>query len=103
MDAANISVANKSITSSDLDISKLPMIPRFSGIAGTKNFLVRNTAIIDGIPKTIVVLRLTNPCLYFGNTPRSEEHTSELQSRGHLVYRLLLVKQMLRIREKHEI
>src|SRR5207253_10988186 len=28
----------------------------------------------------------------FGNRPRSEEHTSELQSRGHLVCRLLLEK-----------
>src|SRR5690625_5827854 len=27
-----------------------------------------------------------------GSTPRSEEHTSELQSRGHLVCRLLLEK-----------
>src|SRR5439155_18752546 len=27
-----------------------------------------------------------------GRTPRSEEHTSELQSRGHLVCRLLLEK-----------
>src|SRR5690625_6176382 len=27
-----------------------------------------------------------------GGTPRSEEHTSELQSRGHLVCRLLLEK-----------
>src|SRR5690625_5493983 len=27
-----------------------------------------------------------------GDTPRSEEHTSELQSRGHLVCRLLLEK-----------
>src|SRR5699024_1319716 len=53
--------------SSDLDISKLQMSPMFSRIAETKNFLGRNTAIIDGIPKTIVVLRLTNPLLYNGN------------------------------------
>src|SRR5690625_6633241 len=30
--------------------------------------------------------------LTFGNSNRSEEHTSELQSRGHLVCRLLLEK-----------
>src|SRR5690625_5665608 len=29
---------------------------------------------------------------YVGRAPRSEEHTSELQSRGHLVCRLLLEK-----------
>src|SRR5690625_5466704 len=31
-----------------------------------------------------------------GRIPRSEEHTSELQSRGHLVCRLLLEKKELR-------
>src|SRR5439155_19432100 len=31
--------------------------------------------------------------------PRSEEHTSELQSRGHLVCRLLLEKKKKKIRE----
>src|SRR5690625_5495321 len=30
------------------------------------------------------------------STPRSEEHTSELQSRGHLVCRLLLEKKKIR-------
>src|SRR5690625_6922183 len=30
------------------------------------------------------------------STPRSEEHTSELQSRGHLVCRLLLEKKNLK-------
>src|SRR5207253_3600555 len=33
----------------------------------------------------------SDPCLYCVG-PRSEEHTSELQSRGHLVCRLLLEK-----------
>src|SRR5690625_6382477 len=32
----------------------------------------------------------------FFKTPRSEEHTSELQSRGHLVCRLLLEKKKKR-------
>src|SRR5207253_6250613 len=32
------------------------------------------------------------PCAPFPRAPRSEEHTSELQSRGHLVCRLLLEK-----------
>src|SRR6266702_8202957 len=33
-----------------------------------------------------------NRLLRYGAGPRSEEHTSELQSRGHLVCRLLLEK-----------
>src|SRR5690625_6985880 len=33
-----------------------------------------------------------NPKLIIADEPRSEEHTSELQSRGHLVCRLLLEK-----------
>src|SRR5690625_5546060 len=34
----------------------------------------------------------TQPLVLFSYEPRSEEHTSELQSRGHLVCRLLLEK-----------
>src|SRR3989442_9566752 len=34
----------------------------------------------------------TEECLWGGSAPRSEEHTSELQSRPHLVCRLLLEK-----------
>src|SRR5690554_7468410 len=45
----------------------------------------------------IIVARLCRPCSLFYNTQvgqqlRSEEHTSELQSRPHLVCRLLLEK-----------
>src|SRR6266498_5249540 len=36
-------------------------------------------------------------------TRRSEEHTSELQSRPHLVCRLLLEKKKKKIRRKHRI
>src|SRR5690554_6963948 len=47
--------------------------------------------------KTNVVYRMDTvfcPVVFIGhdNTPRSEEHTSELQSRPHLVCRLLLEK-----------
>src|SRR2546429_6747567 len=35
--------------------------------------------------------------------PRSEEHTSELQSRLHLVCRLLLVKKKNKTRLKHDV
>src|SRR5437870_6507292 len=37
--------------------------------------------------------------LYDAHAPRSEEHTSELQSRGHLVCRLLLEKKKKNKRE----
>src|SRR5437870_11384301 len=40
----------------------------------------------------IVRKRAESPLLTLGRRPRSEEHTSELQSRGHLVCRLLLEK-----------
>src|SRR5207253_3875291 len=40
-----------------------------------------------------IAARLLHPlCSDGGSDPRSEEHTSELQSRGHLVCRLLLEK-----------
>ena len=39
------------------------------GNAGSKNFLVLNTAMIEGIPKMMAVFRLTKPCLYLGQAP----------------------------------
>src|SRR3989442_8709328 len=38
---------------------------------------------------------LVSPCLFEGSMCRSEEHTSELQSRPHLVCRLLLEKKKI--------
>ena len=38
------------------------------------------------------VINKTEPAIYVGTYGRSEEHTSELQSRLHLVCRLLLEK-----------
>src|SRR5204862_1947754 len=39
---------------------------------------------------------------HFGQTLRSEEHTSELQSRRDLVCRLLLEKKKKKIRQHHD-
>ena len=44
--------------------------------------------------QSIIVKTLTS---LYGLLPRSEEHTSELQSRGHLVCRLLLEKKKLQV------
>src|SRR5690554_7146235 len=50
------------------------------GLGGSKTIrgLIRNRVVGDGV--------------VYGNLERSEEHTSELQSRPHLVCRLLLEK-----------
>ena len=53
--------------------------------SGIKNFL----QITPASDKTITVTETSNH--------RSEEHTSELQSRGHLVCRLLLKKKKKKI------
>src|SRR5437870_11026132 len=61
------------------------------------------TTLFRSVPRLIVIkgadegkqFELTEPVLCVGRdstNPRSEEHTSELQSRGHLVCRLLLEK-----------
>src|SRR5690554_7664377 len=42
--------------------------------------------------KSLFLTILKNQGLSYQNSPRSEEHTSELQSRPHLVCRLLLEK-----------
>src|SRR5690625_6219015 len=44
------------------------------------------------IPSTIISEIICLNCFLFSLICRSEEHTSELQSRGHLVCRLLLEK-----------
>src|SRR5690625_6917674 len=46
----------------------------------------------NGMGTTIVVAIVTDEFITVGHVGRSEEHTSELQSRGHLVCRLLLEK-----------
>src|SRR5690625_5841706 len=45
-----------------------------------------------GFELSPVLWRKIKPSLSAGRVQRSEEHTSELQSRGHLVCRLLLEK-----------
>src|SRR5439155_16281009 len=45
---------------------------------------------------TVVGVTWTRPII----GPRSEEHTSELQSRGHLVCRLLLEKKKKKIKQR---
>src|SRR5439155_20108649 len=54
-------------------VFKRPIYPRFYRIRIDRDR-------INGVPDTLAIY------------PRSEEHTSELQSRGHLVCRLLLEK-----------
>src|SRR5690625_6205748 len=62
------------------------MILPFTVARVTSTNLVNNKVARFLLKGRARVSRLTNFC------PRSEEHTSELQSRGHLVCRLLLEK-----------
>src|SRR5690625_5611291 len=59
--------------------------PRWAVIISV-NSSAKSTFDISSAPLAI----LAAPALSALTKPRSEEHTSELQSRGHLVYRLLL-------------
>ena len=68
-EAATISTANNIIINNDFVIIRSPIEPISLGIAGTKNFLVANTAAMEGIPKMNAVFRFTNPCLYLGQAP----------------------------------
>src|SRR5690625_2482879 len=69
-----------------------------SGYLGGKvdEYMMRFADILSGVPYLLVVILLMvimPPGLWTLIIARSEEHTSELQSRGHLVCRLLLEKQ----------
>src|SRR5690625_5685006 len=65
-----------------------------------KIFMAGNIIMVIGLGAIPFATSTFTLALFFGlmafgkslNTPRSEEHTSELQSRGHLVCRLLLAQ-----------
>src|SRR5690554_7284257 len=84
-----------------------PTEARQAGIYGTLRMLVslkkdgtiKEVAILQSSGSTVLddaairIVRMAAPyCRRTGGSPRSEEHTSELQSRPHLVCRLLLEK-----------
>src|SRR2546422_3787395 len=58
----------------------------------TSQTLVESGVTVPPGPATLIVERPKAPYTAFGRSTRSEEHTSELQSRLHLVCRLLLEK-----------
>src|SRR5437870_11428704 len=61
------------------------------GPAGTgKSFLAVAMAVNTLMKREVARIVLTRPAVEAGERLRSEEHTSELQSRGHLVCRPLL-------------
>src|SRR5690625_5391813 len=65
----------------------LGWLPRWAGMVTRVPAVARLVnAVLGRRPVAKLVMRLG------GMDPRSEEHTSELQSRGHLVCRLLLEK-----------
>ena len=49
--------------------TKEPIVNNSAGMAGTMNARVAYTAMMDGIPKMMAVLKLISPFLYFGKTP----------------------------------
>ena len=59
MDANNISKAKSIIVSVANSISYSPIIATFVGIAGSKNFLVKNTVITDGNPNNNTTFKST--------------------------------------------
>src|SRR5437660_9475201 len=85
----------------------LTEVGRF-GLAWDTRFWVFTWSMSTLVPTSKVTLRFMVPSLAFVDIMysmlRSEEHTSELQSRGHLVCRLLLEKKKkTRIRISHSL
>src|SRR5690625_5826526 len=76
------------------DIDQTILVQAASTIEETE-FLLELSEIDSTIAGVVGWLDLDDP-----NYVRSEEHTSELQSRGHLVCRLLLDKKKFHVRHK---
>src|SRR2546429_4080419 len=77
-----------------------PYTTLFRSLLGEEALAVRGVLLVDGVARddrvevggATVGLRAQHPAEPLGLLLRSEEHTSELQSRLHLVCRLLLEK-----------
>src|SRR5690625_5612695 len=79
------------------DVSAVLVAPGF-GERGIDGKLTAVTyARENGIPFLGICLGMQCAVIEFARNCRSEEHTSELQSRGHLVCRLLLEKKKTQI------
>src|SRR5437660_9001667 len=75
--------------SSDLELSPPYIYLPLGNIYTNKNKMIKKEIIYDS---NINFLKGNLHDIHFTIVIRSEEHTSELQSRGHLVCRLLLEK-----------
>src|SRR5690554_7024750 len=84
---------NENILPDDIEI--VPFIDRTDLVNTTVSTVSKN--LIEGI---LLVSFIVFIFLFNWRTTRSEEHTSELQSRPHLVCRLLLEKKKIIIRNK---
>src|SRR5690625_5981313 len=79
---------------------QIPQDDQFARPNYAWDFSIRQALPIDGLSLFFNGVNITSPAQYVFRrlaagaeaTERSEEHTSELQSRGHLVCRLLLEK-----------
>src|SRR5690625_6260941 len=81
-------------TTESVALSLHDALPILTAVAGVLGF---------GLGLVLALMRLSASRLISGVSwtfSRSEEHTSELQSRGHLVCRLLLVKKRCKRRTR---
>src|SRR5690625_6679867 len=84
--------------SNGLDVALVKFVLQFGGQAELGGAYWRKVRRVrkqntPAVPQPLV--KVNGQLGYFVFAPRSEEHTSELQSRGHLVCRLLLDKKIM--------
>src|SRR5690625_5707771 len=72
-------------------------IPRDIDVARAPTLVAKAAALLKNTPSAQTPTRDQSGWPTIVGTARSEEHTSELQSRGHLVCRLLLEKKKKKI------
>src|SRR5690625_6213575 len=87
------SSANSGRGASGNDLPLAPVLAKPSTAEQSREVLEKTReSLASAVEKMNEYVRSTQRDLQFSYDERSEEHTSELQSRGHLVCRLLLEK-----------
>src|SRR3712207_7616682 len=101
MDKYHLKAALVRVTEGTEEVATLAMGESMTGVPATVEMHFRNGAVAISYLGTVLLQLVDEGKVGLDDTIRSEEHTSELQSRQYLVCRLLLEKKKLQTNAYH--